>query len=157
MPVKVLKGTFKAGRYAAIPRKVLVVLQFTVSVTLIIGTIIVYQQIQFAKNRPVGYSRGGLVSIFTMNSEIHDHFNAVKDELIKTGAVTSVAESGAPTTAIWNSTSGFSWKEKDPNLSVDFGVVSGSYDYRENSRMENHKGPEFFAGFCNRFICLNFK
>ncbi len=47
-PVKVLKGTFKAGRYAVIPRKVLVVLQFTVSVTLIIGTIVIYRQIQFA-------------------------------------------------------------------------------------------------------------
>ena len=58
-PVKVLKGTFKAGRFAAIPRKVLVVLQFTVSVTFIIGTIIVYRQIQFAKNRPVGYTREG--------------------------------------------------------------------------------------------------
>ena len=53
-PVKVLKGTFKAGRFAAIPRKVLVVLQFTVSVILIIGTIIVFKQIQFAKNRPLG-------------------------------------------------------------------------------------------------------
>src|SRR5207249_2412201 len=81
-PVKVLKGTFKAGRYAAIPRKALVVLQFTVSVTLIIGTIIVYRQIQFAKNRPVGYTREGLISIPTGNSSIHNHFNAVKDELM---------------------------------------------------------------------------
>jgi putative ABC transport system permease protein len=56
-PVKVLKGTFKAGRLAALPRKVLVVLQFTVSVTLIIGTVIVFRQIQHAKNRPIGYSR----------------------------------------------------------------------------------------------------
>src|SRR6187551_1613751 len=76
-PVKVLKGTFKAGRFAAIPRKVLVVLQFTVSVTLIIGTIIVYQQIQYAKNRPVGYIRNGLVSIYTMNATVHEHFNAI--------------------------------------------------------------------------------
>ena len=53
-PVKVLKGTFKAGRAAAIPRKVLVVLQFTVSVALVIGTLVVYRQIQFAKNRPLG-------------------------------------------------------------------------------------------------------
>ena len=81
--MKVLKGTFKAGRFAAIPRKVLVVVQFTVSVTLIIGTIIVYRQIQFAKDRPVGYTREGLVSIPTADSSIHQHFNAVKDELIK--------------------------------------------------------------------------
>ena len=51
-PVKVLKGTFKAGRHAAIPRKVLVVLQFTVSVALIIGTVIIYKQVQFAKKPP---------------------------------------------------------------------------------------------------------
>jgi putative ABC transport system permease protein len=62
-PIKVLKGTFKAGRFAALPRKVLVVLQFTVSVTLIICVIIVYQQIQFAKNRPVGYTREGLITV----------------------------------------------------------------------------------------------
>src|SRR6185312_16892452 len=59
-PVTVLKGTFRAGRFAALPRKILVVIQFTISVTLIIGTIIVFKQIQFAKNRPVGYSREGL-------------------------------------------------------------------------------------------------
>ena len=55
--VKVLKGTFRAGRFASIPRQVLVVLQFTVSVTLIIGTVVVYQQIQYTKNRPIGYDR----------------------------------------------------------------------------------------------------
>ncbi len=101
-PVKVLKGTFKAGRFAAIPRKVLVVLQFTVSVTLIIGTIIVYQQIQFAKNRPVGYTRANLITIPTSDSSIHDHFEAVKNELMKTKVVTSIAESQSPTTGIWN-------------------------------------------------------
>jgi len=62
-PVKVLKGTFKAGRFAALPRKALVVVQFTVSVILIIGTIIIYKQIQFAKSRPVGYTRQGLVTL----------------------------------------------------------------------------------------------
>ena len=56
-PVKVLKGSFKASRFAAMPRKVLVVIQFTVSVILIICTITVYRQVQFAKSRPVGYSK----------------------------------------------------------------------------------------------------
>ncbi len=146
-PIKVLKGTFKAGRYAAIPRKVLVVLQFTVSVALIIGTVIVYQQIQFAKNRPVGYTRNGLVSIPMMNSAIHDHFNAVKDELIKTGAIASISESESPTTAIYNSTSGFSWPEKDPNLSVDFKVVNASYDYGKTIGWQIKQGRGFSRNF----------
>jgi putative ABC transport system permease protein len=62
-PVKVLKGTFRMGRFAALPRKVLVVVQFSVSVILIIGTIVVYQQIQHARNRPIGYNREGLVTV----------------------------------------------------------------------------------------------
>src|SRR5438876_4756156 len=61
--IKVLKGTFKTGRFAAIPRKILVVVQFTVSIALIIGTITVYKQIQFAKDRPVGYSRNNLIAV----------------------------------------------------------------------------------------------
>ncbi|TDE18540.1 ABC transporter permease [Dyadobacter psychrotolerans] len=119
-PVKVLKGTFRVGRYAAIPRKVLVVLQFTVSVTLIIGTIIVFRQIQFAKNRPIGYDRNGLVAMYMSTPEIHNHFDIVRDELKKMGAVMEIAESGSPTTEIWNTNGGFEWEGKDPAQAVDF-------------------------------------
>ncbi len=146
-PVKVLKGTFKAGRLAAIPRKALVVLQFTVSVTFIIGTVIVYQQIQFAKNRPVGYNREGLISIPLMNPAIHNHFSAVKEELERTGAIVSIAESGSPTTGVWNSTSGISWRGKDPNLSVDFGNISVSQEYGKTIGWEIAAGRDFSKEF----------
>jgi len=146
-PVKVLKGTFKAGRYAAIPRKVLVVLQFTVSVSLIIGTIIVYRQIQYAKDRPVGYSRANLIRIPTDNPSIHEHFDAVKEALMQTGTVTSVAESESPTTGSWNSSSGFSWPGKDPNLSTDFAVNSASYDYGKTISWEIKEGRGFSKDF----------
>ena len=62
-PIKVLKGTFRAGRLAALPRKALVVMQFSISIALIICTLIVYNQIMFAKNRPVGYTRDGLILV----------------------------------------------------------------------------------------------
>jgi magnesium-transporting ATPase (P-type) len=146
-PIKVLKGTFKAGRLAAIPRKVLVVLQFVVSVTLITGTIIVFKQIQFAKNRPVGYSRAGLVTIPTMTNQIHKHFDAVKDELMQKAAIKSSAESGSPTTGIWGSSSGFNWKGKDPSLSIDFGTVSASYDYGKTIGWEIKEGRDFSRDF----------
>ncbi len=142
-PLQVLKGTFKAGRYAAIPRKVLVVLQFTVSVTLIISTIIVYKQIQFAKDRPVGYAKANLVTVPTSNANIHKHFDAVKDELMRAGVITSMAESESPTTGIWNSTSGFSWPGKDPNLSIDFGVINASFDYGKTVGWELEDGRNF--------------
>jgi ABC-type antimicrobial peptide transport system permease subunit len=146
-PVKVLKGTFKAGPYASIPRKVLVVLQFTVSVSLIIGTVIVYRQIQYAKDRPVGYTRANLISIPTNDSLIHTHFNAVKDELMHTGVIVSMAESESPTTGVWNSTSGFSWPGKDPNLSTDFGVISASYDYGKTIDWQIKEGRGFSRDF----------
>ena len=146
-PVKVLKGTFKAGRYAALPRRVLVVVQFTVSVALIIGTLVIYRQIQFAKDRPVGYSRANLITISTGDSSIHSHFDAVKEELLQTGAVTSIAESESPTTGIWNSTSGFSWPGKDPNLSTDFGVVTASLDFGKTIGWQIKEGRGFSKDF----------
>lgn len=128
-PVKVLKGTFKAGRSAAIPRKVLVVLQFTFSVTLIIGTIIVFRQVQFTKNRPVGYSREGLIEAQMKTNDIHAHFDAVKNDLLQSGAVSDIAESGSPLTHIWSNSSGLKWKDKPPGLQDDFGMIPITSDY----------------------------
>jgi putative ABC transport system permease protein len=128
-PVKILKGTFKAGRFAALPRRILVVTQFAISVTMIIGTLIVFRQVQFSKNRPLGFTNNGIVTLPMNTSEIHDHFETVKTELEKTGAVTAIAESGSPLTGVWSSTSGISWQGKDPNLSVDFLAERISIDY----------------------------
>jgi putative ABC transport system permease protein len=145
-PVKVLKGTFKAGRFAALPRKALVVVQFTVSVILIIGTVIVYKQIQFAKARPVGYTRQGLVTL-PLNAELHKHFNAIKEELVQSGAIASMAEAGSPTTGIWSSSSGFGWKGKDPNQSIDFSNVGTSYDYGKTVGWQIKEGRDFSKDF----------
>src|SRR5690606_12575910 len=60
-PLTVLKGTFRIGRLAGLPRKILVVVQFSVSVALIIGTIVVFRQIRYTKDRPVGYDRDRLM------------------------------------------------------------------------------------------------
>ena len=119
-PVKVLKGTFRVGRLASVPRKVLVVLQFTVSVTLIIGTIVVFRQVEFAKDRPIGYDRNGLINIYLPTPDIHKHFEAVRNELKSQGAIAEMTEAGSPTTGVWNSNGGFTWRGKDPALAVDF-------------------------------------
>ena len=145
-PVKVLKGTFKAGRFASVPRQVLVVVQFSVSVILIVGTIVVYKQIQFAKDRPVGYTREGVVTI-PLNANIHKHFNAFKEELIHSGAVSSLAEAGSPATNTWSSTSGIGWKGKDPNLSIDFINIGVSYDYGKTVGWQIKEGRDFSRDF----------
>lgn len=142
-PLKAIKGTFKAGRMAALPRQALVVIQFAVSISFIIGTIVVYQQIQHAKNRPVGYDREGLIMVPRNNSTVHEHLQAVHDALIKTGAVVEMCESGSPATGVWSSTSGFSWPGKDPNLSIDFGNVNVSHDYGKTLKWNILQGRDF--------------
>ena len=87
-PVKVLKGIFRVGRWSALPRKVLVVVQFTVSIAMIIGTTIVFRQVQFAKDRPVGYNQQGLLMMEMHTNNIHDHFSAFRNHLLNTGADT---------------------------------------------------------------------
>ncbi|MGF2411029.1 ABC transporter permease [Ferruginibacter sp.] len=146
-PVKILKGTFKAGRFAALPRRVLVVTQFAISVTMIIGTLIVFRQIQFSKNRPIGFTNNGIVTLPMNTSEIHDHFETVKTELEKTGAVVAVAESASPLTGIWSSTSGISWQGKDPNLAVDFLAERISMDYPKLVGWKMAAGRNFSKDF----------
>ena len=146
-PVKILKGTFKVGRWASVPRKVLVVVQFSVSVTMIIGTIIVFRQIQFTKNRPLGYNINGVVTMPMSTTEIHNHFETVKNELQKTDAIISMAESASPLTGLWSSTSGIEWQGKDPNLAVDFLVERVSHDYGKTISWQLVDGRDFSKDF----------
>jgi len=126
-PVKVLKGVMRGGRLASLPRKVLVVIQFTVSVGLIVGTIIVFQQIQYAKDRPVGYSRNGLVSV-NMNTEKPGLFAALKNELLQTGAVEHVARS-SQSPAHFNNNNSLDWRGKNLESEVFFRNVNVSPDF----------------------------
>lgn len=145
-PLKVLKGTFKAGKNAAIPRRVLVVLQFTVSVMLITGTIIVYQQIQHAKNRPIGYARNGLINL-SLEKEIREHFEAVRNELKTSGAVVEVTASNSPLTGVWNTNGGFDWEGKDPNLGVDFPNSRVTHEFGKTVGWTVKSGRDFSRDF----------
>lgn len=140
-PLKVLKGTFKVGRFASVPRRVLVVIQFTVSVMLIIGTIIVYQQIQHAKARPVGYTKNGLVNLSFQN-ELRKHFEAFRTELKNSGAIEEMA-GAVPVTGVWNSNGGFEWEGKDPDLATDFPNNSVSYDFGKTIQWKIKAGRDF--------------
>ncbi|MCU0386010.1 MAG: ABC transporter permease [Flavihumibacter sp.] len=147
-PLKVLKGTFRLGRFAAMPRKVLVVVQFTVSVMLIIGTIIVYQQIQYAKNRPIGYIKNGLISL-DLETEVRQHFEVVKQELIQAGAIEEMAAAQSPLTDVWNTNGGFEWEGKDPNLAIDFPNNSITFDYGKAIQWDIKEGRDFSRDFAS--------
>jgi putative ABC transport system permease protein len=128
-PLKVLKGTFRAGRFAAVPRKTLIVIQFTVSIILIIGTIVIYRQIQFAKDLPVGYTRDGLLSIRMTTPEIYSNYEVIRNELKSSGAITEMSESQGPVTDIWSSEGGYEWRGRKPDQQVGFAVIGGKFGY----------------------------
>jgi ABC-type antimicrobial peptide transport system permease subunit len=119
-PVKVLKGKFRVGKLASMPRRALVVLQFTVSVILIIGTIAVFRQIQYVKDRPVGYSRDGLVMIPFQSNDVDKHYDAIRTELQQTGLVTDMAGSQGSLTNIFATNGGFTWTGKNPSMQDEF-------------------------------------
>ncbi|MBA4850636.1 ABC transporter permease [Emticicia sp. BO119] len=146
-PVKVLKGTFKAGRFAALPRKVLVVVQFTVSVTLIIGTIIVFRQIQHAKNRPIGYDRTGIITVDMNTPELHGKYNALRSELKRTGAVIEMATSSTAATQLGSRLVGFDWQGKDPNFKEQLGVMAVTHDFGKTVGWQFTQGRDFSRTF----------
>ena len=146
-PVKVLKGTFRQSRLGSLPRKVLVVLQFTVSVSLIISTLIVYQQITYARNRPIGYSREGLISVNINDPALNGHYEGLRSELINSGAALNMSESSNPTTGIWAHQSGFNWTGKDPSLNASFGVISVTHDFGSTIGWQFADGRDFSRSF----------
>jgi putative ABC transport system permease protein len=145
-PIKVLKGKFKVGQLAVLQRKALVVLQFTVSIILIIGTVVVFKQIQFARDRHIGYNPENLVMMPT-TAEIHAHFNAFREELKKSGAALEVAESANPTTDFYVSDGRFNWEGKDPNLALEFPVNNVTHDYGKTIGWKIIQGRDFSSNF----------
>ena len=153
-PVKVLKGTFNTGRLASLPRKTLVVLQFTISITLIIGTMVVYKQVNHAQNRPVGYSRDGLISV-DLNWERKKTFEVMRTELKNEGTIVEMAQSGSPTTDVWVTNSAFNWEGKDPDQTVEFPNNAVNHEYGKTIGWEIKEGRDFsreFASDSSAFI-----
>lgn len=146
-PVDVLKGTFKAGKMASMPRKVLVVIQFTVSVAFIIGTLIVMQQIQYAKNRPIGYDKEGLVQIPTYSQDFIGKYELMRTEFLNSNAVIEMSSSSSPTTYVWSNRSGYTWEGKPEGFQDDFAWTDVSAEYAKSLGLKIIAGRDFSREF----------
>jgi putative ABC transport system permease protein len=142
-PVKVLKGTFRVGKLASIPRKILVVLQFSVSIILIIGTIVIFNQIQYAKNRPVGYNLNGLVTVPVQNDVIGKQSEAVENDLLASGVIASVSKSESKISDWYSSNGGFKWEGKDPALQENFKSLAISPGFGKTVGWQITEGRDF--------------
>lgn len=145
-PAKVLKGAIHTGRSSSTPRKVLVTIQFVFSIFLIIGTLVIYQQVMHVKARHIGYDRENLLLIWT-TAERETHFQEIREELKQTGAVSAVCKSSAPITRIFSSTDGVQWPGKVGEDKVTFITLATEYDFAETMGVKMLEGRDFSRDF----------
>ncbi|HEX3934280.1 MAG TPA: ABC transporter permease, partial [Puia sp.] len=142
-----MKGQFSSGRSAAAVRKALVVVQFTISIALIIGILVVHRQIRYAQDRPVGYTRAGLITVEVNEPGLIQHFDALRDELMRSGAVSQVTASSSPATNVENDMLGYDWKGRDPNSTSVIGTLFVSYDFGKTLGWQLKEGRDFSRDF----------
>ena len=146
-PIEALKGTLKPGSKASYSRKILVVLQFTVSITLIISTLLIFRQIQFTKKRPVGYEREGLVQISADLTDFQDKYDMFRNAFIASGAVLEMSASHSPMTDVWSGSSGFSWEGMPADFKSSFATIRVSHHYGNSISWNIIEGRDFSREF----------
>jgi putative ABC transport system permease protein len=143
-PVFVLKGIKSKAGSAAWIRKSLVVLQFTVSIVLIIGTLIIYQQVQHVKSRDLGFNKNNLVQI-EAQGDLVKNFQAVKQDLLNTGVVMNAALADHETITGGNNTTSIEWPGKDPNSRIVISQRLVSPGFMSTTGMQITAGRDFEA------------
>jgi len=147
-PIKVLKGTFRAGRFAAIPRRMMVIIQFTVSITLIIGTIVIYKQIMHAQDRPIGYNKNGLIRIQMNTPDLNNKYDVLRNEVLQTGGATGYAQSSTAATQLNFFDGSIEWEGKDANRpQMTFALTAVSYDFGQTVGWQFLKGRDFSRSY----------
>src|SRR6187399_814876 len=141
-PVKVLKGTFLAGKKSALPRHILVVGQFAISILLISATIIIYQQIQHIKNRDIGYDPDNLIMV-PASDDTQKNYTAINDELLKTGVVSMVNRSFSPITDIWWKMPAPDWDGKPAGAQLIVAGMATDINYTKTMGVKIIEGKDF--------------
>jgi ABC-type antimicrobial peptide transport system permease subunit len=133
--VKTLKGSLKSSGGEVFARKGLVVIQFTLSVVLIICTLVVYKQIQFTQTKNLGYDKDNLL-YFTVEGGLESNWESFRQEVSNVQGVNNISRSGANFMGRNSNTSGLNWPGKDPETLVLFENVSADYGLIETLGFE---------------------
>ncbi|MDE3144783.1 MAG: ABC transporter permease [Bacteroidota bacterium] len=142
-PALVLKSTKLKTGSAAFIRKALVVTQFSASVVLIICTIIIYQQIQYGKEKDLGFKKDNLI-ITSLHGNMRSHFSSIKNDLINTGVVENASISNSDVLNMGSNTGDFSWEGKAPDKQILITVEGISSEYILTQGMQLKQGRSFY-------------
>ncbi|MFT3750507.1 MAG: ABC transporter permease [Agriterribacter sp.] len=152
-PVTVLKGTMQAGK-SSLSRKVLVVMQFSCSIALIVSTVIIYQQIQYAKTRPTGFNLNRLM-MTGMHDDLDKNFTALKNEVLQKGIVSAMTTATSPATNVWWHSDVDQWPGKNPGETVEMGTIIVSEDYFKTVGMNINEGRNFSSAYDSTSVIFN--
>jgi ABC-type antimicrobial peptide transport system permease subunit len=144
-PAMVLKGKAQVGKSSGTPRKVLVTLQFGFSILLILGTLVVYRQIQHVKGRDIGYDRESLIT-FQVNADLAKSYQPFKQALLQSGVVASVTRSNFPITNP-NSWSFLGWPGQSADQKLIFCDLATEYDFTKTMGIKVLMGRDFSEDF----------
>ncbi len=142
-PVSTIKGALVSGRRGTVFRKALVILQFALSITLIIRTFVVYDQMNFIRDKNLGFDKEHLLYI-RVNGALKEQSDTFKEELYKNPNILKASvTSHSPAGVYWNG-GGWNWEGKDPNIEPLVTYFSTDYDFAETFKVEMVKG-EFYT------------
>lgn len=145
-PATVLKGKHSGTKGGSTPRQITVTLQFGFSILLIVGTIVVYQQINYLRNREIGYDRENLMMVWS-TSDIEKNFKTLKQELVNTGAAQFVCKSSAPIINVFSSSQLEGWPGMLPGQKIEVNNVATEYDYTKTMGIKMLEGRDFSEEF----------
>ena len=140
-PVNVLKGNTTRGNNQIL-RKALVILQFTLSVALIIATIVIHQQLNFSKSKDLGFDKENVIAV-NINGDKKLKYEALRQELLQYPQILGITASSHRPTNIGSNSGGADWEGKDPDQSLIVSMSSVNYDYTETLKIPIIEGRSF--------------
>lgn len=152
-PLSALKGVKRKGGSAGMIRRGLVILQFTAAIVLMISTVLIYQQIQHAKNRDIGFEKSQVITT-SLKGDMYKHLEVIKSQLLATGVVDKVGLANSNVLNIGSNASGFDWEGKDPNASVLISMLTADADFIPSLGMELVDGRNFYTDLTKEQLSL---
>ena len=142
-PVNALKGILSRQGSSEHLRRGLVVIQFAVSICLIVGTLVVNNQVMYSKNRDKGYDAERLITVNTSAEDFNGKHEVLHTALMGSGVVSAMSQSSSPLTEATSSNDGFSWEGKDPELTTNFLTIRVTPEFGETVKWKILEGRDF--------------
>jgi ABC-type antimicrobial peptide transport system permease subunit len=142
-PISTLKGISRSNSSSVSLRKVLVVVQFSFAVLLITGTIVIYKQLQFLKNRPVGYDSSALVEM-PLEGMLFQKYEAFKSRLLQSGAISAMCKTTGSISSQNSVTNGLEWDGMSAgDKSIGFNQIITTNDFSRTTGVKMLMGRDF--------------